>query len=223
MKRSHIDALIDGALTLLKGKGIFLPQFAYWSPADWKTKGPECDEIRHCGLGWDVTDFGAGDFDRVGLVVFTVRNGHRSREAYQHKTYCEKMLIVQENQRTPMHCHAFKAEDIICRSGGDLVCQVYLKAADGKLAADDVEISLDGVHRRVKAGTELVLRPGESITLIPSVYHEFWARKGSGPAIVGEVSKVNDDANDNYFLQALGRFPAIEEDAPRRHLLCTDY
>ncbi len=26
-------------------------------------------------LGWDVTDFGYGDFDNVGLLIFTLRNG----------------------------------------------------------------------------------------------------------------------------------------------------
>jgi D-lyxose ketol-isomerase len=34
--------------------------------------------------------------------------------------------------------------------------------------------------------------------------------------LVGEVSKVNDDEHDNrFFDDAIGRFPAIEEDEPR--------
>ena len=155
--------------------------------------------------------------------MFTVRNGHKSLAPFNAKTYCEKILVVRENQRTPMHYHVFKQEDIICRCGGNLVCQVYPRGADDKLAAADVEVSLDGVRRRVKAGTELVLRPGESITLVPFMYHEFWAETGTGPSIVGEVSKVNDDATDNFFLTAGGRFPKIEEDGPPKHLLCTEY
>jgi D-lyxose ketol-isomerase len=200
-----------------------LPPFAYWSPADWKSKGPECDEIRRCGLGWDITDFGSGDFERIGLVVFTVRNGHKSLAPYNAKTYCEKTLIVREDQRTPMHYHVFKQEDIICRCGGNLVCQVFPRTKDGKLGDTDVEVALDGVVHRVKAGTKLVLRPGESITLVPFMYHEFWAEPGTGQSIVGEVSKVNDDATDNFFLNAGGRFPKIEEDVPPTHLLCTEY
>jgi len=223
MKRSQINALINEAKDLLHRNGMRLPPFAYWNLEDWKGKGPECDEIRRCGLGWDITDFGSGDFGRVGLVVFTVRNGHKTLAPYKDKTYCEKILIVGENQRTPMHYHVFKQEDIICRCGGNLVCQVYLKGPNGKLADADVEVSLDGVSRRVRAGTKLVLRPGESVTLSPFMYHEFWAEAGTGASIVGEVSKVNDDATDNFFLKALGRFPKIEEDEPPAHLLCTEY
>lgn len=223
MKRSKINALIEEAKVLLHKNGIRLPPFAYWSPAEWKAKGTECDEIRRCGLGWDITDFGSGRFEEVGLVVFTVRNGHKTLKPYSAKTYCEKTLIVRENQRTPMHYHVFKQEDIICRSGGNLVCQVYPRNDQGKLGQGPVVLSLDGVRHQVPAGTELVFRPGESITLEPYVYHEFWAQPGSGTAIVGEVSKVNDDATDNFFLNAAGRFPKIEEDAPPVHLLCTEY
>jgi len=223
VKRSEINALIIGAKDLLARHGMRLPPFAYWSPSDWRGKGPECDEIRQCRLGWDVTDFGLGEFERVGLVVFTVRNGHRKLKAYAHKTYCEKILIVRENQHTPMHYHASKQEDIICRCGGDLVCQIYNRGGDGKLDGGDVEVALDRLRCTVKAGTELILRPGESITLTPLMYHEFWAREGTGTSILGEVSTVNDDATDNFFLHALGRFPKIEEDAPPVHLLCTEY
>lgn len=223
MKRSKINRLIEEAKALLHHHGIRLPPFAYWTPADWKAKGAECDEIRRCGLGWDITDFGSGQFEKVGLVVFTVRNGHKSLAPFNAKTYCEKILIVRENQRTPMHYHVFKQEDIICRSGGNLVCQVYPRSPDGQLGRGMVDLSLDGVRRRVPAGTELVFPPGESITLEPYVYHEFWAQPGSGAAIVGEVSKVNDDATDNFFLRAAGRFPKIEEDQPPVHLLCTEY
>ena len=223
MKRSEINALIGDAQTLLHRHGLRLPPFAYWNPVDWKAKGTECDEIRRCRLGWDVTDFGSGDFARIGLVVFTMRNGHRTLAPYQSKTYCEKILIVRENQRTPMHYHTFKQEDIICRCGGDLACQVYNQGPDGKLSDTDVEVSLDGVRRRVKAGTKLVLPPGESVTLSPFLYHEFWAQAGTGTAIVGEVSKVNDDSTDNFFLNVFGRFPKIEEDEPPTRLLCTEY
>jgi D-lyxose ketol-isomerase len=223
MKRSQINQLIEETKSLLHKHGIQLPPFAHWSPADWKKKGPECDEIRQCKLGWDITDFGLGKFDELGLVIFTVRNGHRTLAPYTAKTYCEKILIVREDQRTPMHYHVFKEEDIISRCGGNLVCQVYHKSPEGKLADTEVEVSLDGVRHRVKAGHKFVLKPGESITLTPLLWHEFWAERGTGTAIVGEVSKVNDDATDNFFLSKIGRFPKIEEDVPPVHFLCTEY
>lgn len=222
MKRSEINRLIAGAKELLGSRGIALPPFAFWSPADWKAKGKECDEIRKCRLGWDVTDFGSGDFLRSGLVIFTVRNGHRSLPEFSGKVYGEKLLIVRENQVTPLHYHASKMEDIICRSGS-LVCRVFTRNADGTLAPGDVDVSQDGIRRRVKAGSEIFLSPGESITLPPFMVHEFWAAEGTGMAILSEVSSVNDDETDNYFLKPAGRFPEIEEDAPPLHVLCTEY
>lgn len=223
MKRSEINALIDDAIMLLHEHKIRLPPFAYWSPAEWAAKGPECDEIRHCKLGWDITDFGSGNFDNVGLVVFTVRNGHHQRVPYNKKPYAEKILVIQENQHTPMHHHMLKSEDIICKSGGNLLIRLFNRAADGKLADSDVEVSLDGVRHRVKAGHTLRLQPGESITLTPYLFHEFWAEEGTGTAIVGEVSSVNDDDTDNSFYNKVGRFPSIEEDVPVTHKLCTEY
>ena len=68
MKRSKINALIDDAITLLHEHQIRLPPFAYWAPGEWAKKGAECDEIRHCKLGWDITDFGSSRFEEVGQI-----------------------------------------------------------------------------------------------------------------------------------------------------------
>jgi D-lyxose ketol-isomerase len=46
--------------------------------------------------------------------------------------------------------------------------------------------------------------------------------RGSGAAVVGEVSSIHDDATDNRFLEAPARFPAIVEDEKPSHLLCTE-
>lgn len=223
MKRSEINALIGDAIELLHSQRIRLPPFAYWTAADWQDKGAECDEIRRCKLGWDITDFGSGRFEQVGLVVFTVRNGHHRLAPYTKKLYAEKLLIVKENQHTPMHHHLHKSEDIICRSGGNLLCKVYNRGENGSLATTQVKVSLDGVQHDVAAGHTFRLTPGESITLTPYLYHEFWAEAGTGTSIVGEVSSVNDDDMDNAFFEKVGRFPSIEEDVPVAHKLCTEY
>lgn len=223
MKRSEINALIEDAIGLLREHQIILPPFAYWPPEEWAIKGPECDEIRACKLGWDITDFGSGDFDNVGLVVFTVRNGHHKIAPYTGKPYAEKLLIVREDQHTPMHHHVLKSEDIICRNGGNLLIRLFNKAENGGLADTPVEVSLDGVRHRVPAGHMFRLEPGMSITLTPFLFHEFWTEPGSGTAIVQEVSSVNDDDIDNAFFEAVGRFPDIDEDVPATHLLCTEY
>ena len=223
MKRSQVNKLIERAICTLSEHQIMLPPFAYWTAAEWAQKGAECDEIRQCKLGWDVTDFGTADFEHIGLVVFTVRNGHHKIEPYTRKKYAEKILVIQENQHTPMHCHAIKTEDIICKSGGNLLIKVYNRAPDGTLDTTEIGVSLDGVRHRVQPGHTFALTPGQSITLTPYLMHEFWAEEGTGTSIVGEVSSVNDDEVDNVFFAAAGRFPHIDEDVAATHLLCTEY
>jgi D-lyxose ketol-isomerase len=223
VRRSEINSLIEDAQTLLAENNLTLPPFAHWSPADWQGKGTECDEIRDCMLGWDITDFGLGRFRDVGIVLFTVRNGHPTLSRYVAKTYCEKIMILQPGQHCPMHFHWQKTEDIINRCGGELIFRICNSTPDGGLADTDVIVSLDGVRRTLPAGALLTLLPGASVTLTSGLYHEFWASESGSPLIVGEVSKVNDDKFDNRFLEPVGRFPRIEEDCPPNHYLCTEY
>jgi len=222
MRRSELNALMRSTIEFVNANNFKLPPFAYWSPEEWKNKGPEADEIRDCMLGWDVTDFGGGDFQKLGLVLFTIRNGHLTDGRYP-KTYAEKLLIVGEEQLCPMHFHWNKTEDIINRGGGNLVIELYNSTADDKLADSDVEVSLDGVRHVLKAGSTVTLTPGESICLPCRLYHKFWGEKGKGTVLVGEVSAVNDDNTDNCFLEPVGRFPAIEEDEEPLYLLFTEY
>ncbi len=220
MKRSEINSLIDQSAAFAGSCGFLLPPFAFWSPREWQSKGAEADEIRDCMLGWDLTDFGSGDFPNVGLIMFTIRNGHLSDERYR-KPYCEKMLISDVEQITPMHFHWSKSEDIINRGGGDLVVQVYNSTADEGLDDSDVTVSIDGVTRTLSAGGAVTLSPGESIFLPSGLYHKFWGEKQK--VLLGEVSTVNDDTRDNRFHEQIGRFPEIEEDEEPRYLLFSEY
>ena len=221
MKRSEINAAIRALLELADAHRFLLPPFAHWPPDVWATQGPEYDEIRTARLGWDVTDFGRGDFLHFGLTLFTLRNGLHNRPGA--KPYAEKLMLAQERQLTPMHFHWQKAEDIINRGGGDLICKVYLADKAEQLSDRPVCVSMDGQLLEVPAGTELIVRPGASITLTPYLYHAFWARPGAGAVLLGEVSAVNDDVHDNRFLEPLPRFPGIEEDVPPFRLLCHEY
>ena len=222
MKRSEINVLMREAVEFAKEQGFLLPPFAFWSPAEWRTKGPEADEIRDCMLGWDLTDFGSGSFRDVGLILFTLRNG-RLGDARYPKPYCEKMMIVEEGQVTPMHFHWNKDEDIINRGGGNLVVQLYNATPDEDLADTDVTVSVDGLRSSVKAGAAITLGPGESVCLPRRLYHKFWGDKGSGTTLLGEVSKVNDDNADNRFHEPVGRFPDIEPDEEPLYLLFSEY
>lgn len=222
MKRSQINEIIREADSFMKSHGFYLPPFAYWSPADWQQKGPEVREIVTNNLGWDITDFGQGDYQKVGLFLFTIRNGSlESLRSGQGKTYAEKVLISDVDQVTPLHFHWDKTEDIINRGGGTLAIKLFNSTEEEQLAETDITVSLDGVVRHLKAGDTVRLGVGESITLPTGLYHEFWG-EGS-KVLVGEVSKVNDDANDNRFFEPVGRFPEIEEDEPPLHLLVGDY
>ena len=223
MKRSQINAYIEEAIHFFNERRFCLPPFAYWTEAEWQAKGAEYDEIRDNMLGWDLTDFGSGAFEKQGLLLFTVRNGNLHNAAYP-KPYAEKIMLVKENQITPYHFHWSKMEDIINRGGGNLVIRLYNSLPDESLdKVTDVIAQVDGRHVRLPAGGIVTLTPGESITLAQRQYHSFWGQEGKGMVMVGEVSKVNDDHADNRFAVPAGRFPTIEEDAPKAHLLCTDY
>lgn len=222
MKRSEINNILRESIDFIKGQGFNLPPFAFFTPDEWQGKGHEYDEIRRNMLGWDITDYGHGDFAKIGLFLFTLRNGNLS-DKNNKKTYAEKLLISDEDQYSPMHFHWHKMEDIINRGGGNLMVEVYNATDDDRLADTDVTVNLDGCVKTVPAGTVLRLAPGESITLPPRQYHAFWAEKGHGKVLIGEVSMVNDDNTDNRFYETQGRFPVIEEDEAPLYLLCNEY
>jgi len=223
MKRSQINKEIKAAKKLFENIGFKLPPFAFWTPDIWAQKGNEINEIIDNMLGWDVTDYGCDKFYKTGLLLFTIRNGNTANKDKYSKTYAEKLMISRENQIAPMHFHWNKREDIINRGGGDLVMVLYQSTPDEKLSEKSFYASIDGVQTKITPGKEVILKPGESIFLKPFVYHMFYAKKGTGPVVIGEVSEVNDDENDNRFLEPIGRFPAIEEDEAPIHLLCTEY
>lgn len=224
MKRSQINQIMRESDRFMREHGFYLPPFAYFQPGDWTRLGPEAKEISANALGWDITDFGSGRFDEVGLFMFTVRNGHPNNwTAKSGKLYCEKIMIVGVGQVTPMHFHWNKMEDIINRGGGNLVIELYSSTKDEKLSDQPLKVKIDGITRTVMPGGKVVLTPGESICLEPYIYHRFYGEQGKGLVLVGEVSSVNDDTCDNRFLEPQGRFPAIDENEAPVHLLATDY
>jgi D-lyxose ketol-isomerase len=222
VKRSEINTIIREAEIFIARFSFALPPFAVWTPDDWASKGAECDEIRDNMLGWDITDYGLGKFDEVGLVLVTIRNGNQNDPRYT-KPYAEKLLISQENQICPMHFHWSKMEDIINRGGGTMIMKLYNATETDGLSGTDVTVVCDGVRITVPAGTELEVPVGGSVTLAPRMYHAFWAKKNTGPVLIGEVSQCNDDNTDNRFFEEMGRFPVIDEDEPPYRLLCNEY
>ena len=211
MKRSAMNAAIRAAEETLAAHRWALPAWAGWSPQDHRDSPALSAWLRDRQLGWDVTDFGQGDFAARGLTLFCVRNGGQGPD---ERPYAEKLLFVGVGQETPFHAHKIKLEDIIVRGGGTLCVEFSRQGAVLDGTPDEVRIDgvtapiYDRIHR---------LTAGQSITVPRGVQHRFWGE--DAPVFVGEVSQCNDDFGDNYFLEPLGRFTAIDEDAPA-HRLC---
>jgi D-lyxose ketol-isomerase len=229
LQRSTVEACIATAREAFKHLHISLPPFARWRVEDWAAAGTEYDEVRDCMLGWDVTDFGSGDFLRIGRTLFTLRNGRLGDPRYP-KSYAEKLILDPEGQRAPAHFHRTKREDIINRGGGNILVQLTLADADNQPAKGRLTVAVDGRARTIASGETVRLQPGESVCIPPRTIHQFWGEEGHGFRIDGtgytvssEVSTVCDDLNDNFFLADMTRFPALHEDIPRRHYLCHEY
>ena len=222
MRRSEVNSIIDNAIKFFDFMKFQLPPFVFYSIEEWKKMRNEIQEIIDLNLGWDITDFGSGDFLKMGLLLFTLRNGDIKNSLYS-KPYAEKIMMVRENQITPMHFHWHKMEDIINRGGGNLIIELFNSDKDKGLARTDISVSIDGHRKTLKAGSKVKIKPGESICLTQGLYHRFYGEEGKGNVLVGEVSMINDDSSDNCFLETVGRFPKIEEDQPLTYLLASDY
>ena len=212
--------------TICEKYSCYLPPFCHLTPAEWADKGHEYDEVRDCMLGWDITDFGYGDFDRFGVSLITLRNGNRAMAEKYPKVYAEKLLYLRDGQKLLNHFHWFKTEDIINRGGGNILIRVYNSLRDSEEVdyESDVTVYTDGRAYTVPAGTQVRLTPGESIYIYRGLYHDFEVEKGTGAVLLGEVSQCNDDNNDNRFAeQSAARFSEIDEDEPPYRLLCNEY
>ena len=223
MKRSEINKSIREFEATLRMHRFELPPFLSFTPEEWREKGPEYDEIRENALGWDITDFGEGHFETRGLYLITLRNGNVNNPRYP-KPFAEKIMMLREGQTCPNHFHWSKMEDIINRGGGNLLFRMWNADENEKVdRVSPVKIHSDGCESTVPCGSEIILKPGQSMSISPRIYHEFTVQPGTGYVLIGEVSMCNDDNTDNCFEEAQGRFPPIVEDEPAYRLLCNEY
>lgn len=223
MKRSRINDVITESDDLMRTHGFTLPPFAYWTPNEFKARKESAKNVIDARCGWDISDYGAGNYDQMGLFLFTLRNGRLADlQRGGGMCYAEKLLISKQDQLSPMHTHVIKAEDIINRGGATLVVELFGSDGDGNF--DETRggtVFCDGIQRDFTAGEKLRLAPGESVTLMPGDWHAFWG--DGGDVLIGEVSTVNDDETDNIFREPIGRFVTIDEDVAPKHLLVSDY
>ena len=217
MKRSEINKAIINAKKMMEEYLWVLPQWGYWSKAEYLEQPITSKYLKEHQMGWDVTDFGKGVFNEQGITLFCIRNGIQGN--VNDKPYAEKLLFMQEGQEIPFHSHKIKLEDIINRGGGDLAIEfVEVDEKDQELL-NKINVLVDGEKISLDPHEPLILKRGQSVTVDRNIFHRFYAVKGSGMVMAGEVSQVNDDNNDNYFLEPIGRFSEINEDEPTLHPL----
>ncbi len=223
MKRSRINQIMSEADEMIRRYGFVLPPFARWTPEAFRANKHRAERVISGRCGWDITDYGQGRFDEIGLFLFTLRNGELADlKRGTGMCYAEKLLISRQDQLSPMHRHIIKAEDIINRGGATLVVELFGSDDAGGIAEDrGGMVRCDGIEHPFAPGEKLRLAPGESVTLMPGDWHAFWGE--GGDVLIGEVSTVNDDLTDNVFREKIGRFAEVEEDEAPTHLLVSDY
>jgi D-lyxose ketol-isomerase len=186
---------------------------------DWKRNKPRAGEVIRARLGWDITDFGRGEFETLGLLLFTVRNGSADNlKSGKGMVYAEKIMISRENQVTPFHTHKVKTEDIIVRGGAPLEVRLYNGEPGHPI---DANAPVRCAWIRSTAGC----RPA-ACTIHPAAPSPCSPARPfllGGRRLQWEVSTVSDDETDNYFLDMVSRFPDVEDDEPPYRLIVPDY
>lgn len=215
MKRSDINKNIQQIEKFCRKHGYILPKL------DLKSK-KTLNELKLRQIGWDITDFGSNRFNKIGLSLFTLRNGNK--EEKKTIPYCEKLMFALPGQKTPCHFHKKKTEDIFVRAGSNLIIRIWPSRLNQKKDGLKMKVLFNGSeYREIISGQMISLKPAETVTLTPADSHEFYGDpKGSG-TLIGEVSTYNDDAGDNYFIDKVARFPKIDENEKIRYYLVGDY
>lgn len=181
MKQSEINQLCREAAECLKRHQWVLPPQAEWS----------------------ATDFGLGDYKKVGLVEVLLAN---------EPEYCEKIMYAREGMVTPAHTHYEKKEDIICRQG-TLRVTVWSSNPSEKTTNGSVTVKINRKEEPRQSGIPFDLKAGERITLTPGIWHEFVPVGGA--CLIGEVSTFCNEETDNIFANAkIDIFQAPEADEP---------
>ena len=217
MKRSEINLAISRAKQMMEEYSWTLPIWGYWTKKKYEQNPKMKKYCKDHQMGWDVTDFGKGLFAQQGITLFCIRNGIQGNN--EDKPYAEKLLFMEDNQEIPYHSHKVKLEDIINRGGGDMALEFVEIDDEAQELSNDISVLVDGQVSIIRPHQPLILKRGQSVTVERNIYHKFYAVKGTGMVMAGEVSQVNDDNNDNYFLETVGRFSQIEEDEEAIHPL----
>ena len=133
----------------------------------------------------EVTDFGLGRLEEVGLQLLVYVNTER---------VCAKELVLFPGQTCPEHRHPpfdgtpGKEETFRCRDG-----VVFLYVEGETTPAPSARLR-DEDRAAFTAWHEIVLRPGDQHTIRPDTLH--WFQAGDEGAIVSEFSSASRDDLD---------------------------
>ena len=78
--------------------------------------------------------------------------------------------------------------------------KVYNARADESMdETSPGEVYIDGVRKPFEAGQVFEIPHGRSMTIVPRLYHRFWAKEGGGVLVGGEISTISVPKTDNHF------------------------
>jgi D-lyxose ketol-isomerase len=148
----------------------------------------------------EVSDFGLGDIDNIGLLVVIYENNDR---------YCAKEIVLLPRQICPEHRHPpvggnepGKQETFRCRWG-----EVFLYIP-GEPTPDPRARIPERYRQFFTIWKEVVLRPGDQYTLPPDTLH--WFQAGDKGAVLSEFSSTSRDENDIWTDPRLERLPKVD-------------
>jgi len=148
----------------------------------------------------EVSDFGLGDLDNVGLLVVIYENNDR---------YCAKEIVLLPRQICPEHRHPpvrgkspGKQETFRCRFG-----EVFLYVPGEPTPNPRARVP-EKYRRHFTIGKEIILRPGDQYTLPPDTLH--WFQAGDRGAVLSEFSSTSTDEDDIWTDSRLQRLPKVD-------------
>jgi len=178
--RSEHDAARDRAAALIRAAGIVLT---------------EAEAVRI-----EVADFGLGRLEREGAQILTV---------VQTERISVKVLVLFAGQSEPEHWHPRVGDD----PGKEETVRVvsgtlyFYREGEGALDPAVVPGRQAGVYTCPR---EIVMRPGDQVTLPPGERH--WLQARDEPVVMYSFSTVARDVLDGFTDPKVERVTRITED-----------
>jgi D-lyxose ketol-isomerase len=164
--------------------------------------------IRHAGIAVtdaegrsiEVADFGLGHLDREGAQILTLLQTDR---------ISVKVLVLLAHQTEPEHWHPPVGEDLGKEETVRVVSGTLhlFREGEGVLAGGVIPEGKEGVYT---CRREVVLRPGDQVTLPPGEKHWFQAR--AEPVVMYSFSTVARDTLDRFSDPAVERVTSVVDD-----------